>query len=232
MFRKRIAGFTLIELLVVIAIIGILAGLLLPAVAAARERARRTGCMNNLSQFAKSMLIYAGDKDERYPWYLTELTMGGDPNYTCYITQTKVYICKSDTRTNAVNLTMYAPAQAPDQYVSYAKVTQAYTGVASPATTNISAATSAETLLALDKNGAGLPSDANHFGGNHAKKGGNVMFVDGSVRWMETGDWANGVATIPTRKCARLFFLSLTTHHPAMNMRHADDSEDRCGHCP
>lgn len=64
---KNKPGFTLIELLVVIAIIAILAAILFPVFARARENARRASCMSNLKQLGIASLMYVQDYDEKYP---------------------------------------------------------------------------------------------------------------------------------------------------------------------
>jgi prepilin-type N-terminal cleavage/methylation domain-containing protein/prepilin-type processing-associated H-X9-DG protein len=77
-FTGGAGAFTLIELLVVVTVIGILAGLLLPALASAREKARKALCVNNLHQLGIAAHLYWDDHDGRSFRYRTQTTNGGD----------------------------------------------------------------------------------------------------------------------------------------------------------
>ena len=97
-------GFTLIELLVVIAIIAILAAILFPVFARAREKARQTSCLSNLKQIALATVAYAQDYDEMFPGVRmgancnTALRTGGLAQHAImpYVKNQQIFICPSN----------------------------------------------------------------------------------------------------------------------------------------
>jgi prepilin-type N-terminal cleavage/methylation domain-containing protein len=102
------SGFTLIELLVVIAIIAILAAMLVPALQAARAKAREARCTSNLHQFALALDTYrisTGASMDDPPW-LSKL-------YPLYLTTPQIYICPND---NTLGLEGSKPAFRPPDY--------------------------------------------------------------------------------------------------------------------
>jgi prepilin-type N-terminal cleavage/methylation domain-containing protein/prepilin-type processing-associated H-X9-DG protein len=109
-------GFTLIELLVVIAIIAILASILFPVFARARENARRSSCQSNLKQLGLGIMQYTQDYDEKY--YSRGSNRGWAGAIFPYVKSTQVFACPSDSSsTNAFisysynwNFGQYAPS--------------------------------------------------------------------------------------------------------------------------
>jgi prepilin-type N-terminal cleavage/methylation domain-containing protein len=103
-------GFTLIELLVVIAIIAILAAMLLPVLARAKESGRRISCLNNLKQLSLAVQMYVNDSDGRYP-QRSGTDRWPDKFYDNYGRNLKLLICPSEPP-NAI------PATEPDTTVA------------------------------------------------------------------------------------------------------------------
>ena len=115
--RNRRKAFTLIELLVVIAIIAILAAILFPVFARARDKARATSCLSNIKELGLAMKMYVGDNDQFFPYtYLTgQVSPCGTHNYCWtapiypYVKNKGIFCCPSDKSIKNRNYTPWPP---------------------------------------------------------------------------------------------------------------------------
>lgn len=119
-------GFTLIELLVVIAIIAILAAILFPVFAKAREKARQTSCLSNLKQLGLGFMMYAQDYDEIIPGWKVSGACGTPSVYMWkhvifpYVKNSQMYTCPSSLWAQQPTCTHFAaPANAMNLATSY-----------------------------------------------------------------------------------------------------------------
>jgi len=204
LYAKR-HGFTLIELLVVIAIIGVLAALLLPTLATARERARRTTCVNNLRQISMAYEMYAADFYEKFPYDEYALYGSDKPVISHYISTPKTFWCPSSvSRNNASPETI----DSGNWYNSYSFIfgltTSNNAAWAVPFASDRGIYNTKIDLTSYPN----LPNDTDVKTGNHSW-GVNTLYIDGSVGWINLEDIVfaaenyDGSDPKPTVACAK-----------------------------
>lgn len=211
--RHRRHGFTLLELTYVIALIGVLAAILLPALARGREASRRASCVANLSQLGMAMMMYAKENDRALPW------SGGKGNADClldlrhrYSPELESFICPSDPNTTEEHfmfqdselLNTLDVARMNVRLVGSASLRGSYDYLGAYTFEPIRLPHPSQPMpvripLVWDAIG-GLTDertdpaweDAGHHphDASHLPSGGNILWLDGSITFEHGRDWA------------------------------------------
>ena len=241
----NVKGFTLIELLVVIAIIALLAAILFPVFARARENARRASCQSNLKQIGLGVAQYIQDYDERYPmsrWDGLPVDTGWTVEMQAYLKSLQILQCPSEPY-----------AQDPDPTVSLSGANlgrvKAYTdywtnenvfadgnrivGYGTNAVRHVSTIInpanavlvqdgvswmSTATMFGVDEYVSyGAPFDRLNEAAVRHLEGANIAFCDGHVKWMKAGKALTGCSPDSQGNFVHCSFIPTSQQCTAVN---------------